>query len=264
MSMNFGIVTVPRSGSDWVRTVRNAEQQGYGSIQLPDTLYTPSPFPALAAAAAVTSTIRLRPNVLAAPMRSAAATVRETAALQMLSDGRFELGIGAGRPDAQAEAEKFGVPWGSGGDRRRHLVTTIEAVRAGVQPTPAIVIAAGGPRMLATAADLADRIHLAVDPSATENDIADIVATVRDHTDRPIAFTLQAVGVGIQLPYYLSARMGLTSDQLRDSGAAALIPADPAEAAELLEYRREKYGIDELLVPGELAEPFAPILARCR
>ncbi len=262
--MNFGLVTVPRSGSDWVRSVQDAEHQGYGSVQLPDTLYTPSPFPVLAAAAAVTSTIRLRPNVLAAPMRSAAATVRETAALQMLSDGRFELGIGAGRPDAQAEAEKFGVPWGSGGDRRRHLIATVEAVRAGVQPVPAIVIAASGPRMLATAAEFADRIHLAVEPSATEQDIAGIVATVRDHTDRPIVFSLQAVGIGDRLPYYLSARMSLTGDQLRAAGAAALIPADPAEAAEILEYRREKYGIDELLVPGELAEAFAPILARCR
>ncbi|QLY34102.1 LLM class flavin-dependent oxidoreductase [Nocardia huaxiensis] len=262
--MNFGIVLAPRSGAEWVSAVQAAEQQGYGTVLLPDTLYTPSPFPALAAAAAVTSTLRLRPNVLASPMRTAAATVRETAALQLLSDGRFELGMGTGRPDAQAEAEKLGVTWGSAGERRRQLIETIEAVRAAVQPAPGIVIAASGPKMLATAAELADRVHLAVDPTATEDDLAQIVATVRDHTDRPIGFSLQAVAVGDQIPFYMSKYMGITIERLREANAAALLPGDPAEAAALLEQRREKYGIDELLVPGELAQAFAPILARFR
>lgn len=260
--MHFGIVLAPRSGTEWIRAVQGAEQQGYRTVLLPDTLYTPSPFPTLAAAAAVTTTLRLRPNVLAAPMRTPAATARETAALQLISDGRFELGLGTGRPDAQREAEKLGAPWGSAAQRRHQLIETIGAVRAAVQPTPPVIIAASGPKMLATAAELADRIHLAVDPTATENDLADIVATVRDHTTRPISFSLQLVGLGDQLPYYLSTHLGHTADQLRAAGAAALLPADPAEAAEILEYRREKYGIDELLVPGELAQTFAPILAR--
>ncbi|NUS44097.1 MAG: LLM class flavin-dependent oxidoreductase [Mycobacteriaceae bacterium] len=94
--MRVGIVLTPRSGSEWVGAVQDAQRQGYDTLLLPDTLTTPSPFPALAAAAAVTTTLRLRPNVLAAPLRSPAATAREVAALQLLSDGRFELGIGAG------------------------------------------------------------------------------------------------------------------------------------------------------------------------
>ncbi|MEV0103608.1 LLM class flavin-dependent oxidoreductase, partial [Nocardia sp. NPDC050789] len=134
MSMNFGIVIAPRSGATWIEAVQTAERQGYGTVLLPDTLYTPSPFPALAAAAAVTTTLRLRPNVLAAPMRSAAATVRETAALQLLSDGRFELGLGTGRPDAAAEAEKLGVAFGSAAQRRAQLVEVARAVRAEVTP----------------------------------------------------------------------------------------------------------------------------------
>lgn len=262
--MHFGIVLVPRSGTDWVRDVRGAEQQGYGTLLFPDTFYTPSPFPTLAAAAAVTTTLRLRPNVLAAPLRTPAVTVRETAALQLLSDGRFELGLGTGRPDARQEAEKFGVPWGSATERRRQLVETIEAVRAAVRPTPPIVVAASGPRMLATAAEFADRVHLAANPTATENDLAEIVATVRDHTDRPIGFSLQIVGIGDHMPHFISQRLGHTAADLRDKGAAVLLPADPGEAAELLDHRREKYGIDELLVPGELTEPFEPILTRFR
>ncbi|MGW4352684.1 LLM class flavin-dependent oxidoreductase [Nocardia sp. NPDC004582] len=264
MSMNFGIVIAPRSSSDWIHAVQSAENQGYGTVLLPDTLHTVSPFPALAAAAAVTTTLRLRPNVLAAPMRTAAATVRETAALQLLSDGRFELGLGTGRPDAAAEAEKLGVAFGSAAQRRDHLLAVARAVRAEVTPAPPIVIAASGPRMLAACADIADRIHLAVAPTATEGDLADIVARVRDLTARPIAFSLQLVAVGDILPPFMSKFMGVTLEQLRAADAAVLLPADPAAAAELLEHRREKLGIDEVLVPGDLTDAFAPVLARFR
>ncbi|MFE3321028.1 LLM class flavin-dependent oxidoreductase [Nocardia sp. NPDC059195] len=96
--MRFGIVLMPQSGVEWTRTVTEAESQGYRTLMLPDTLYTPSPLIALAAAAAVTDNLRLRPNVLAAPFRSAATTVRETSALQLLSNSRFELAAHPPRP----------------------------------------------------------------------------------------------------------------------------------------------------------------------
>lgn len=260
MSMTFGIVITPRSGADLTHAVQNAEQQGYRTILLPDTLNTASPFPTLAAAAAVTSTVRLRPNVLAAPLRTPAATVRETAALQLLSGGRFELGIGSGRPDASAEAERLGMPWGSAAQRREQLIATVHAVRAQVDPAPPIVVAANGPRMLTAAAGFADRVLLAAGPEATEADLAEMVRIVRDHTDRDVRFTHQLVGIGAELPFWLSKRLGLTAAGLRAAGSAAVLDGDPAAVAEVLEFRREKYGIDEVIVPGELADAFAPTL----
>ncbi|WP_435591273.1 LLM class flavin-dependent oxidoreductase [Nocardia sp. bgisy118] len=261
--MKFGMIVTPRSGAQWVDAVRAAEKQGYRTILLPDTLYTPSPLPMLAAAAAVTGTVRLRPNVLAAPLRHSAALVREVAALQLLSDGRFELGIGVGRPDAAGEAERLGMPWGSAQGRREQLLEAVAAVRAAVDPTPEIVVAASGPRMLAAAAQIADRIVLATQPGATETEWAEMVRVVRENTDRDIPFTHQLFGIGDRVPFWLEKHLGLTADGLRDAGAAALLPEDPAEAADLIEYRREKYGIDELVVPDELARDFAPILHRC-
>ncbi|WP_067844978.1 LLM class flavin-dependent oxidoreductase [Nocardia lijiangensis] len=260
--MKFGMIVTPRTGTQWVDAVRAAENQGYRTILLPDTMYAPSPLPMLAAAAAVTGTVRLRPNVLAAPLRHSAALVREVAALQLLSGGRFELGIGAGRPDAAAEAERLGMPWGSARQRREQLLETVAAVHAAVDPAPEIVMAASGPHMLATAAEIADRILLAAPPGATEAKWADMVRIVRDNTDRDVRFTHQLVGIGERLPFWLGKHLGLTADGLRDTGAAALLPEDPTAAADLLEYRREKYGIDELVVPDELASAFAPILRR--
>ncbi|MEV0250191.1 LLM class flavin-dependent oxidoreductase [Nocardia sp. NPDC050712] len=259
MEMKFGIIVVPRSGHEWVRAVRDAERQGYRTALLPDTLYTPSPFPALAAAAAVTSTLRLRPNVLAVPLRHTGALVREVAALQLLSDGRFELGVGAGRPDAAAEAEKLGMAWGSAAQRRNQLLDAVAAVREQVDPAPEIVVAASGARMLAAAANIADRILLAATPQATVTELAEMVRIVRDNTDRDIRFTHQLVGLGDRLPHFLGARLGLTAAGLQQAGAAGLL--DPATAVAVLDDRREKYGIDEVIVPAELAPDFAPVLA---
>ncbi|WP_278260540.1 LLM class flavin-dependent oxidoreductase [Nocardia sp. AG03] len=259
--MRFGIILTPRSGTEWTRDVVDAERQGYQTLLLPDTLFTASPLPALAAAAAVTRDLRLRPNVLAAPLRTTGTTVREVAALQLLSDGRFEFGIGTGRPDARAEAEKLGLPWGSAAERRDHLIETVRAVRAQVDSAPPVVIAASGPRMLATAAEHADRILLAAAPTATEDDLARMVGTVAEHTDREVRYTLQLVGLGDRLPTWLTTRLGHTAEQLRAAGAAGLLPSDPQAAVHILEARRERLGIDELIVPGELAPDFAPILA---
>ncbi|MBF6173183.1 LLM class flavin-dependent oxidoreductase [Nocardia blacklockiae] len=264
MTLRFATMQVPRSGADWARTARTAEERGYHTLLLPDTLNTASPFPALAAAAAVTTTLRLRPNVLAAPLRPAAATVRETAALQLLSDGRFELGIGIGRPDAQAETERLGLPWGSATARRDHLAATVAAVRAAVDPAPPVVIAASGPRMLALAAEIADRVLIALLPHATEDDLATAVARVRDHTDRPVAFTTQLVGIGDEMPRWPGSWTVPDAAALRAAGAVGLLPADPGAAAEVLRQREEKYGIDELIVPGDLADAFAPVLERLR
>src|SRR4051794_251340 len=129
LGLSFGLVMTPRAGGrDWVDRARSAEQ-GWTSLLVPDTLWTASPFPALAAAAACTSELRLRTWVLAAPFRQPPAVVREVSALQLLSDGRFELGIGSGRPDAEREATRLGVAWGSAGDRIRQVEQAVFAVR---------------------------------------------------------------------------------------------------------------------------------------
>ncbi|WP_067898971.1 LLM class flavin-dependent oxidoreductase [Nocardia vaccinii] len=264
MTIRFGTMQAPGSAADWLETARNAERQGYHTILMPDTLRTASPFPALAAAAAVTTALRVRPNVIAAPLRTIATTVREIAALQQLSGGRFELGIGIGRPDALQEAEKLGLPGGSASRRRAHLIETVAAVRAEVDPAPPVMIAASGPRMLAAAGRIADRVLPALYPTATESELADMVATVRKNADRPVAFTTQLIGIGDQLAPPPGNWQVPTVAELRAVGSVGLLPADPGEAVAVLEHRRDAYGIDEVIVPGALAEAFQPILDRLR
>jgi alkanesulfonate monooxygenase SsuD/methylene tetrahydromethanopterin reductase-like flavin-dependent oxidoreductase (luciferase family) len=256
--LKFGLLLSPRgSGRGWVQQVRDVEGQGFTSLLIPDTLWTTSPFPALAAAAAVTTTLRLRTWVLAAPMRSPAVVVRESSALQLLSDGRFELGIGSGRPDAEREAEQLGVPWGSAGARIKQVEQVIAAVRERIEPVPQIIVTAAGPRMLASAGRTADRIALALPPQATEEDLLATVVRARAATTGSVGLSQQLTGLAGRLPIWLT-RGGL--DPVALAGTPGMLNGDVRQMADTLLERYETTGIDEFIVPGELAEYFAPVI----
>jgi alkanesulfonate monooxygenase SsuD/methylene tetrahydromethanopterin reductase-like flavin-dependent oxidoreductase (luciferase family) len=253
----FGVVSgPPDSGAAWRDRAREVEAAGYDLLLLPDTRFTPSPFPALAAAAAVTTRLRVAPWVLAAPLRSPAVVVREAAALQLLSDGRFELGIGTGRPDAANEAAALGMPWGSGADRRRILAATVEAVRAGVTPPPPVTIAASGPLALRAAA-IADTVALALPPTARLDDVLRAIETVRSEGGDP-AFALQLSGIGGRLVPHLE-RQGLTALQLPD--AVGVLSGDADEMAAALLALRDRTGVSIFPISSVHADAFAPVVA---
>src|SRR4051794_9412489 len=147
----FGAVTaVHRSAASWADEARRLEADGFATILVPDTLWTPSPFLALAAAAAGTTTLRLGTWVIASPLRRPAEVVREAGTLQELSGGRLELGIGAGRPGGERDAEALGVEWGGAGSRVTQVEATLAAVGT-MNPAPWVVIAGSGDRMLSIA-----------------------------------------------------------------------------------------------------------------
>jgi alkanesulfonate monooxygenase SsuD/methylene tetrahydromethanopterin reductase-like flavin-dependent oxidoreductase (luciferase family) len=253
-------------GPRWVDLVRRLESAGWSTLLVPDTLRTLSPFPALAAAANGTSSLRLRTWVVAAPLRTPGALAREVVALQVLSGGRFELGIGAGRPDAEAEAALLGASWGSAGERIEQVIRAVAAVREQVSPVPPVAVAAGGNRMLAAAAGLVtqpeDRIALAVGPLATMGELADAARRVHAVAGRQVRLSHQVSGIGEVLPAWLR-HQGLDTALLRERGAAGWFPAgDHDGVAAVLIERAQALGIDEVVVPAELAEAFAPVLTR--
>ena len=118
----------------------------------------------------------------------------EAAALQQLSDGRFELGIGTGRPDAEEEARAPRAPWGPARSGWRSWSRRVEAVRAEVRPRPAVTVAAAGPRALAAAGRIADTVALALPPTATVDDVRAAADRARAHGDPALALQLGAVG----------------------------------------------------------------------
>src|ERR671916_169517 len=94
----FGIqLSHAGSAAEWADLAREAEALGYSSLLLPDHFGPQFAVgPALAAAAAVTTSLRIGTLVLDNDYRHPVVTAKEMATLDVLSDGRLELGIGAG------------------------------------------------------------------------------------------------------------------------------------------------------------------------
>jgi alkanesulfonate monooxygenase SsuD/methylene tetrahydromethanopterin reductase-like flavin-dependent oxidoreductase (luciferase family) len=260
MTVSFAVVATPGpTQASWVEQVRMLEDLGYAAVLVPDTLWTASPFPALAAAAVAAPRIRLRTWVLASPMRSPAAVVREAKALQQLSDGRFELGIGTGRPDAATEAARLGMPWGGAAERVAQLETVVTAVREQVAPRPVVVMAASGARSLAVAGRVADRVAVALSPQATLADLEAGTARVREAAP-DVALSLQAFGVGERVPEYLR-RQGVAGADLVAAHSVVMLPGDPRAIADQAREHAERLGVDEVVVPADFAREVAPAVA---
>src|SRR5215212_12183481 len=100
----------------WVDLVRGVEDAGYSTFLAPDHLLTEfAPLSALTAAAAATQTLRVGTYVLANDFRHPAVLAKELATLDVLSDGRLDVGIGAGWMSADYAVS--GIPFEPAGRR---------------------------------------------------------------------------------------------------------------------------------------------------
>jgi alkanesulfonate monooxygenase SsuD/methylene tetrahydromethanopterin reductase-like flavin-dependent oxidoreductase (luciferase family) len=136
----------------------------------------------------------------------------------------------------------------------------ISTVREKVRPAPQVVVTAAGPRMLAAAAASADRIGLALPPTATEPDLRAAVDRVRSVAPGTVSLSLQLSGLAGRLPTWL-IRSGLDPQALAAAGAVGMLTGDAQQMADTLRRRRDELGIDEVIVPGDLADDFAPVIS---
>ena len=109
----------------WAELARRAEDLGYATLTMSDHLDEQfAPGPALVAAAAATTTLRLGTLVFCNDFRHPVVLAKEAATLDLLTDGRLELGIGAGW--MTTDYEQTGIPFDGAGTRidecERHLV----------------------------------------------------------------------------------------------------------------------------------------------
>ena len=124
----------------WTRTVelaRNAEELGFESLWVFDHFHTvPEPtdemtlesFTTLAALARETYRVRLGHMVICTGFRNPALTAKMASTLDVLSGGRFELGIGAGWKEEEWRAYGYGFP--TLGERMAALGDHLEVIRA--------------------------------------------------------------------------------------------------------------------------------------
>ncbi len=125
----FGVsVHGSTSRAEWRGIARQAEALGYSTLFLPDHLGDQlSPIPALVAAAEATSMLRVGSLVFDNDFRHPVMLAKEAATPDVLSDGRLELGVGAGW--LKPEYEQAGIPFERACVRIARLEETIRIVK---------------------------------------------------------------------------------------------------------------------------------------
>ena len=299
----FGVTApTPSAGTDWVERARRVEQLGYSILVVPDHFRDHlAPVPALTAAALATTRLRVGSLVFSNDFRHPAVLAKEAATIDVLSGGRFELGLGGGW--LRAEYDQTGIPFEAPGTRIERLeeaVTIIKGLLAGERvtfagrhytiadlegrptpvqrPHPPIAIGGGGRRTLTLAAREASIVGLVprarrdgsgldmtdLSDTATREKLEWVRSAAGDRFDSlEIHALIQAVAVG--------ERRTAAADQLasRFKVARDVVLETPyvllgtiEEICETLWERRERYGISYLTVFERDMEVFAPVVAR--
>jgi probable F420-dependent oxidoreductase len=299
----FGVTApTPSAGTDWAERVRRVEQLGYATLVVPDHFRDHlAPVPALTAAALATTRLRVGSLVFSNDFRHPAVLAKEAATIDVLSGGRFELGLGGGW--LRSEYDQAGIPFDAPATRIERLeeaVTIIKGLLAGERvtfagrhyaiadlegrptpvqrPHPPIAIGGGGRRTLTLAAREASIVGLVprarrdgsgldltdLSDAATREKLEWVRAAAGDRFDSlEIHALIQAVAVG--------ERRTAAADDLASRFKVArdvvletpyVLVGTVKEICETLRERRERYGISYLTVFERDMEVFAPVVKR--
>lgn len=296
----FGLTTGwVESGESWLAMARRAEELGYHVLLVPDHLTRLlSPTPALAAAAAVTSRLRIGSYVFANDFRHPLVLAREAATLDAISNGRLEFGIGAGW--RVSDYRQLGVAYDRAGKRIDRLIEALAIIKrlfAGEtvthegphyrvdrarlfplpvqRPRPPIMLGGGGPRMLRLAAREADIVSFVpqFNPSgrpimsqATEDALVEKVSIVRRAAGGRLeqlelnVFVAAAgmVGSGNSLPG--SVASAAMAALVAPVGSPYVLHGTRGRLREILERRRERLGVSFYGIPQPAMESMAPLV----
>ncbi|HEX7102604.1 MAG TPA: TIGR03621 family F420-dependent LLM class oxidoreductase [Nitrolancea sp.] len=251
----FGVINeTPLPAEQWFSHVRRIEELGYATFLIRDHLtpdffgYQFAPLIALTAAAGVTSRLRLGTLVIDNDFRHPALLAKEVATLDLLSGGRFELGLGAGW--MRREYDAAGLPYDRAGlriDRLEESIAVLKGLiaegafshngthyqidqlenvpRAHQDPHPPLLIGGGKKRVLTLAGREADIVSLLTVSVATGG-VED------DPSERLAPAVLQKLG-------WIREGAGERFDQIELSLVPTLLPTDNARqrAAELIAER---------------------------
>jgi probable F420-dependent oxidoreductase len=273
------------SRSQWVSNARRAEDLGYAILLVPDHIVTGiAPMTALAVAAASTTTLRVGSFVLGNDFRHPAWLAKEAATLDLLSDGRFELGLGAGY--LSADYAQTGLPFDPPGTRVGRLdeaLTVIDRLFSGEpvtftgahytvadlpgrptpvqRPRPPIFVGGSRRRLLSVAARRADSIGVGF--TAWRSEIADVKP---EQIEEKISWIRDAAGdrfARLELGYtvFQAVFTAGAPDASRPNSPHVLAGSVDGITEEIVR-RRERYGLSYVQVMEQQMDAFAPVVAR--
>jgi probable F420-dependent oxidoreductase len=303
-AFRFGVqATRTRDGASWAALARRAEALGYSTLTMPDHLGDQfAPVPALAAAAAATTTLRVGSLVLANDYRHPAVLAKEAATLDVLSGGRLELGLGAGWQRSEYDAS--GVTHDRAGVRLRRLVEAVAVIRGLMadgpfsfqgehyrltcldgrpkpvqRPHPPFVMGGSKPRMLAIAgreADIVD-INSSLGSDSPGPELVADMTPAGFH--RKIGWVAEGAGARFpEIELHLLVVFVTVTDDRRAAAAAGgreygldaplvlelpiVLMGTVDQMVEVLQRRRDAFGFSYVSVLDEAMERFAPVVER--
>jgi probable F420-dependent oxidoreductase len=282
---------------------RKFEDLGYHTICFGDHLDArPAPGVAAVAVALWTTALRVAVHVYCNDFRHPGLLAKELSTIAMMTEGRFDAGIGAGW--MRADYDRAGIPFDRPARRIERLQEAVRLVKAswtensvtasgpnysltgfpgsrslGGSARPALMMGGGGRRMLTLAAEEADIVSINVrlasgvlgpdrGPSATEEAVREKVATVKGAAGGRWA------GMELQIEeHFVAVTDDAPGARRRAAEAVGLLPEEAAGSphvligsvnglCERLHQIREELGISYICMSGSHAEEFAPVVAR--
>jgi alkanesulfonate monooxygenase SsuD/methylene tetrahydromethanopterin reductase-like flavin-dependent oxidoreductase (luciferase family) len=255
----FGVVApIGPDLRTWQDRVRRIADSGYSTLLMPDVpTWQPAIGPTLATAAALADDLRVGSWVYAAALREPWSTAWEAHSLSVLTGGRFEMGLGAGRPGIEVE---LGLPAVSPAERRARMRDTVAALRTFDGPdlhTP-VVMAVSGPKSQALALEVADGVTFVLPSDDDRVETTNRVRAFPGDRDIELGQHVAAIGDGVGA---FMAPPNLDTAALRAADSLVILPSDPAAAAEEIQRRREEIGFSYFVIGADFADTFAPVVA---
>ncbi|MBH81735.1 MAG: F420-dependent oxidoreductase [Gammaproteobacteria bacterium] len=302
------------SGKQWAERARKAEDLGYSAIHLADHLLGPGPaietanhpvqnlaaIPAMAYAAAVTNTIKIGSRVFCIDYHVPVVLIKSALTIDLLSDGRLELGLGAGW--IKSEYAAVGIDFDEPRVRIDRLADVIAGMRAyraegpteitndtlnwsgfeGVpKPTGSVplIIGGGSPRVLRLAGREADIVSLnfnnrsgMIGPDGLQKSTAaetrKKLEWIREGAGKRFNKLELEIGVmhsptdGDVAPVVAQVAQGFGFSQEEARNHPHLLFGSVDAVCEQIEQRREEYGISYFTVQDASIDSFAPVVAR--
>jgi alkanesulfonate monooxygenase SsuD/methylene tetrahydromethanopterin reductase-like flavin-dependent oxidoreductase (luciferase family) len=260
-SFRFGVVAPLRTDLPaWRDQVRRIADSGFSTLLMPDVQqWQPASGPTLAVAATLAD-LRVGTWVYASPLRTPWSLAWEAHSLSVLTEGRFEMGIGTGRPGFEDELRELGLPVVTPGQRLSQVRDTVTSLRELDGPdlhTP-VVMAVRGPKAQALAADLADTVTFFAMPGDSRAEIMRLAAEFRALRDLELALHVAVVGDAVS-PFM--TRPDTDPAALRAADSLLVLPSDPTAATEEILRRREEGGFSYIVVGANAADALAPVVA---
>ena len=290
------------SRADWIALARRSEDNGFDCLTMPDHFTDQlAPVPALQAAADATTKLRVGALVWDNDYKHPVVLAKELATIDLLSEGRLEIGLGAGW--MISDYEQAGIAYDPAGVRIDRFIEGLEIMKRAMadgpfsfagkhytitnydgqpkpvqRPMPPILIGGGGKRVLSLAAREADIIGIngtmtagVVGPDAISTMTAAAV-------DEKVSIVREAAGTRLDhIEMNIRAFFVKVTDDAAGtlSGVAQMIGVEPEMVAatpfaligspdkivEDLLARRERWGFSYIIVGAEDVDSFAPVVA---